>query len=110
MDADAMVLGAPPTTTVSFAGTGSNPEPTIVRTVPALPIVGEKLEITTGDETTKSVVLTAVFAPTVTDTRPVAAPVGTVKVSRVAVELLTTAATPPSRTTLLEGRSSKPDP
>ncbi|MCX5429022.1 hypothetical protein OHU11_15235 [Streptomyces sp. NBC_00257] len=97
-------------TTLSVA-TEANPEPVNTTRVPGAPDIGSILE-TTGPEgaSANDSDDCALEPPTVTETLPSTAPVGTVAVSRVAVAEVTTAALPPKDTALFAVAVEKPVP
>ena len=86
--------------TILFASDGEKLVPVIVTVVPDGPLVGAKLEIA-GAGTVKLPLLVPVRPPTVTLTGPVAAVIGTLVESDVAVAEVTVAVTPLNLTVLL---------
>ena len=85
----------PPTCIASFATLASKPVPLIVSVAPTAGVEGKTDVIESGVGVTEKVeALTAVPPATVTDRRPVDAPVGTGKTSEVAVAVETVALTP----------------
>jgi len=93
-----------PLNSTSFSeGTVLKSVPVIITVAPSEPVEGENPVIIGVPNTVKLDALVTVTPLVVTDIGPVVAPAGTLVVSRVGLEAVTTARVPLNRTTLLAG-------